>query len=96
MPIILLTVICNRSSAGAKWFIQKVSGILVRPCILDTILKHPDHPFDLPVGLTVTNGDVVMDDTKTFSQLCKAARKLSTIVSLDVVQFAPMGNQVIV
>ena len=62
----------------------------------DTILKHPDRPFNLPVGLTVTNGDVVMDDTKTFAQLCKAARKLSAIVSLDVVRFAPMGNQVIV
>ena len=62
----------------------------------DTILKHPDHPFDPPVGLTFTNGDVVKDDTKTFAKLCKAARKLSTIVSLDVVRFAPTGNQVII
>ena len=29
-PIILLAVICSRSSAGAKWFVQKVVGILVR------------------------------------------------------------------
>ena len=63
---------------------------------LDTILEHPDHLFYLPVGLTVANGDVVMDDTKTFAQPCKAARKLSAIVSLDVARFAPMGNQVIV
>ena len=33
----------------------------------DTILKRPDCPFDLPIGLTVTNGDVVMDNTKTFA-----------------------------
>ena len=62
----------------------------------DTILRHPDRPFDLPIGLTVANGDVVMDDTKTFAQLCKAAHKLSAIFGLDVVQLAPMGNQVIV
>ena len=62
----------------------------------DTILEHPDHPFDLPIGLTVANGDVVMDNTKTFAQPCKAARKLSAIVGLDVAWFAPAGNQVIV
>ena len=62
----------------------------------DTILKHPDRLFNLPVGLTVTNGDEVMDDTKTFAQLCKAARKLSAVVSPDVAQFAPTGNQVVI
>ena len=31
MPIILLAIIHSRSSAGAKWFIQKVAGVLVRP-----------------------------------------------------------------
>ena len=31
MPVILLTVIHSRSSAGAKLFIQKVAGVLVRP-----------------------------------------------------------------
>ena len=30
MPIILLAVMHNRSRAKAKWFIQKVVGILVR------------------------------------------------------------------
>ena len=62
----------------------------------DTILKRPDHPFDLPVGLTITNSDVVMDNTKTFAQPCKASRKLSAIVGLDIVQFAPIGNKVII
>ena len=62
----------------------------------DTILQHPDRPFELPVGLTVTSSDVVMDDTKTFAKLCKAARKLSTIVGPDVAQFAPTGSQVAV
>ena len=83
MPIILLAVIRSRSSSGAKWFIQKVAGSLGQAAP-DTILKHPDRPFDLPVGLTVTNGDVVMDDTKTFAQPCKAACKLSAVVSPDV------------
>ena len=62
----------------------------------DTILEHPDRPFDLPIGLTIANGDVVMDNTKTFAQPCKAARKLSAIVGPDIVRFALMGNQVIV
>ena len=60
--------------------------------MLDTILERPDCPFDSPVGLTVANGDVVMDDTKTFAQPCKAAHELGTIVGLDVVWFAPTGN----
>ena len=30
-PVILLAVIHSRSSAGAKWFVQKVAGVLVRP-----------------------------------------------------------------
>ena len=62
----------------------------------DTILKHPDCLFYLPVGLTVANRDVVVDDTKTFAQPCKAAHKLSAIVGLDVVWFAPTGNQAII
>ena len=61
----------------------------------DTILKHLDHPLNLPIGLIVAKGDVVMDDTKSFAQPCKAAHKLGTIVGLDVAWFAPMGNQVI-
>ena len=62
----------------------------------DTILEHPDCPFNLPTGLTIANGDVVIDNAQPFAQLCKAACKLSAIVGLDVVQLAPMGNQVIV
>ena len=30
-PVILLAVIDNRSSAKAKWFVQKVASLLVRP-----------------------------------------------------------------
>ena len=52
--------------------------------MLDTILNHPDHPFYLPVGLTVTNGDVVMDNAQPFAELYKAAHKLGTIVSPDI------------
>ena len=61
----------------------------------DTILECPDHPFYLPVGLTVANSDVVMDDAQPFTEPCKAAHKLGAIVSPDIVQLAPMGNQVI-
>ena len=31
-PVILLAVIRSRSSTGAKWFVQKVAGVLVRLC----------------------------------------------------------------
>ena len=37
MPIILLTVIHSRSYARAKWFVQKVAGILVRPCRIQSL-----------------------------------------------------------
>ena len=43
---------------------------------LDTILEHPDHLFYLPVGLTVANSDVVMDNAQPFAESCKAAHKL--------------------
>ena len=62
----------------------------------DTIFELPDCPFYLPIGLTVAKGDVVMDNTKPFAQLCKAAHKLSAIIGPDVVWFAPTGNKVIV
>ena len=61
----------------------------------DTILKYPDCLFYLPVGLTVANGDVMMDDAKPFTEPCKTAHKLGTIVSLDIAWLTPMGNQVI-
>ena len=49
-PVILLTVIRNRSSAGAKWFIQKVAGILVRPHriqSLSVLIVHLTCPLAL-------------------------------------------------
>ena len=58
----------------------------------DTILKHPDHPFYLPIGLTVANGDMVIDDTQPFAEPCKTAHKLGTVVGLDVAWLAPTGN----
>ena len=64
--------------------------------VLDTILECPDHPLNLPIGLTVANGDVVMDATKLFAELCKAGHKLSAIAGLDIVRLAPTGNQVVV
>ena len=50
----------------------------------DTILEHPDHPFYLPIGFTIANGDVVINDAQPFIEPCKAARKLGTIVGLDI------------
>ena len=63
---------------------------------LDTILKRPDHPFYMPIGLTVADGDVVMDDTQPFTEPCKAARKLGAIVGLGIAWLAPTSNQVII
>ena len=64
--------------------------------MLDTILEHPDHPFYLPIDLTVANSDVVMDNVQPLKKPYKAARKLGAIVGPDVVQLALMGNQIIV
>ena len=64
--------------------------------VLDTIPYHSDHPFYLPLSFTVTNDDVVVDDDQPFTEPCKAACKLSTVVCPDVVWLAPMGNQVII
>ena len=63
---------------------------------LDTILECPACAFYLPIGLTVANGDVVIDDAQPFTELCKAAHKFSSIVGPDVAWLAPMGNQVFV
>ena len=64
--------------------------------VLDTNLECPDHPFYLPLGFTIANGDVVVDDAQPFTELCEAAHKLSANVYLDVVWLAPTGNQVII
>ena len=62
----------------------------------DTILKHPNCPLYLPIGITISNGDMVMDDAQPFAQLCKAAHKLGAVVGLDIVWLALTGNQVII
>ena len=49
-PVILLAVICNRSSAGAKWFVQKVAGVLVRLQriqSLSVLIAHSTCPLAL-------------------------------------------------
>ena len=48
------------------------------------------------VGFTIANGDVVVDDAKLLTELCKGACKLGAIACLDVVWLGPMGNQVII
>ena len=58
----------------------------------DTILERPDHPFYLPIGLTVANNDVVMDDAQPFAEPCKATHKLSAIVCLDHSVACPNGQ----
>ena len=63
---------------------------------LDTILKHPDCLFYLPVGFTIANGDVVVDNTQPSTELCKAAHKLGIIIHPDIVWPALTGNQVII
>ena len=63
---------------------------------LDTILKCHDHPFYLPIGFTVANGDVVMNDAQPFTEPHKAACKLGAIVSPNIAWLAPSGKQVIV
>ena len=45
---------------------------LLHQVMLDTILKHPDHPFYLPIGFTIAKGDVVVDNTQPFTELCEA------------------------
>ena len=64
--------------------------------MLDTILEHHDCPFYLPIGLTIANSDVVMDNAQPFAEPYKSAHKLGTIVSPDVAWLAPAGNQVII
>ena len=70
--------------------------MLLYQAMLDTILKHPDPLFYLPIGFTVANSDVVVDDAQPFTKLCEAACKLGAIVCPDVAWLAPTGNQVII
>ena len=37
MPVILLAVIDNRSSGKAKWLVQKVAGVLIRLCQIQSL-----------------------------------------------------------
>ena len=62
----------------------------------DTIFKHPDCLFYLPIGFTIANNDVVVNNAQPFTEPCEATHKLSVVVCPDVVWLAPMGNQVII
>ena len=62
----------------------------------DTILKHPDCLFYLPIGITIANVDVVMDNAQLFTAPRKAARKLGAIISPNVAWLTPTSNQVII
>ena len=73
----------------------KGCGLLCQ-AVLDIIPKHPNHLFYLPIGTTIATGDVVVDDAQPFTESCKAAHKLGTVVCLDVAWLALMGNQVII
>ena len=69
---------------------------LLRQAMPDTILKCLDCQFYLPIGFTIAYSDVVVDDTQCFTEPCKAAHKLGTIVCVDIVWLAPTGNKVII
>ena len=52
--------------------------------------------FYLPVGFTIANGDMVVDNTQPSTELCKAAHKLGIIIHPDIVWPDLTGNQVII
>ena len=58
---------------------------LICQATLDAIFKHPGHPFYLPIGFAVANSDVVVDNTQSFAELCKAAHKCGTVFCPDIV-----------
>ena len=70
-------------------------GILLQ-AMPDAILKCPAHPFYLPIGFAFENDDMIMDDAQPFTELCKATRRLSAIIYLDLAWLAPMANQIII
>ena len=53
---------------------------LLSQAMPDTILERPDYPFNLLVGFTIANSDMVMDDAQPFTEPCEAACKLSDII----------------
>ena len=62
----LLTIMYNRSRAGAKWFVQKVANILFRPCriqSLSILIVGSTCPLALLLPIVV----VVMDDAQPFA-----------------------------
>ena len=69
---------------------------LLHQAMLDAILKHPDCLFYLPIGFTIANGNMVVDDGQHFVDPCKAVHKLGAIVCLDIAWLAPTGKWVII
>ena len=56
MPVILLTVMHNRSRSKAKWFIKKVTGALVRPCriqSLSVLIVYSTYPLPLVLPMVM-------------------------------------------
>ena len=73
----------------------KICGLFCQ-AMPDTMLKHHNYSLYLPIGFTVANSDVVVDNAQPFLEPCKASHKLGAIVCPDVVWLAPKGNQVII
>ena len=69
---------------------------LLGQAMSDTIPKHPDCLFYLPIGFTIANGDMVLNNTQPLTEPCKAALKLGAIVCTDIARLAPTGNLVII
>ena len=65
---------------------------LLHQAMPGAILKHPDCLFYLPIGFTIANGDVVVDDTQPFAEACKAVCKPGAILFLDIAWLAITGQ----
>ena len=71
-------------------------GGLLHQATVDAVLQCANHPLYLPVGFAVVNSDVAIDNAQPSAEPCEAAHKLVTIVHLDVVWLAPVGDHIIV
>ena len=58
----------------------------------DTILEHPDCLFYLPIGLTVANSDVVIDDAQPYAEPYKATHQLGAIVGSSSASLPTLGS----
>ena len=72
--------------------ISPEGGSLLHQTTPYIVFHHLDCPLHLPIGLSASNGDVVVNNSKPLTDPFEASHKLGTIGCPDIVRLTLVGD----